>query len=347
MIRELADHAYHVIHRNGFLANLAYKTWCTIYNVKEILTPPSKYQKVNPETGLYDILGLNISTTAICNSRCRFCVYKRLEDVKEVMSDMLFHDILAAWKNFGGNPDRAVNLTPGTPPGECLTDPGFDRKLKIVTKFGYKTFFVTNGILLHKWTDTILNPEFGVEGISISVPSFDPDVYKEVFGVDKGNQVYTNIIHFLDENKKRGWPVKTMICFRNAESPAKIIAHPRYRELERYFGPNSHAMFTTWWDDWNGGVPKDEMEYGWIKTRKPLNLNRVCQGSLLFSMRPGDRKIRFCGCRFVEGQEDQIVGDLDNGGFFKAQEYLFSIQEGFKIGRRVKTCQNCGAYKQA
>lgn len=348
MLKNFKENFYHWIHSNGWVADIGYRTWCWMYNLKEILTPPNpKGQEPNPKNGLYDMLGINISTTAICNSKCIFCTYRLLNEPKEVMSESLFEDIISAWKNFAGPQDRAINLTPGTPPGECLTDPGFERKLEIVAKYGYETFFVTNGILLNKWAKVILNPKNKVQAISISVGSLNPEVYKRTFGVDRGEIVKANILSFLLLNKTLGWPVDVTICFRNAEKPSEIIAHPDYIRLKHYFGPRCRVMFTTWWDDWNGAVPREEMEYGQIKVRKPLNLKRVCQGALLFSMRPGDRRIRFCGCRFVEGQEDQIVGDLDAGGFFTAQENLLEIHNGFKIGKRVKTCIDCGAYKQA
>lgn len=334
---------YHAIHSSGRIADLAYKTWHRIYNVKERCRPRSARQ--TPAANLYQVEGINISTTAICNSKCIFCVHRLLEEPTDIMPLELFEDIVREWDRFGGDKNRLINLTPGTPPGEATCDAGFPLKLAVAKQYGYGVFFVTNGIRLHVFEKEILNGGV-VRQISISVPSLDPLKYKEIFGVDRGEQVKRNLFNFLQLNQSLGWPVDTTICFRNAEAPSEIIAHPDYERLKAFFGPKCRVMFTTWWDDWNGAVPRAQMERGWIKVRKPLNLNRVCQGALSFSLRPTDRLIRLCGCRYVNGQDDLIVGTVDEG-FAAAQRKAFEIQDGFKRGVRPKTCQDCGAYKQA
>lgn len=345
-IESLPGKLWRTIHTTPWLADLAYDAWKIVYGPKERFTPRSRSQKPNPNTGLYDMLGLNISTTEICNSACGFCVYPLIETPKKPMSNEQFYDIIREWARFGGNPRRAVNLTPGTPPGECLTDPGFEKKLKIVAEFGYKTFFVTNGILLHKHIGTILEPSNTVEAISVSIGSLDPEMYHKIFNVDRCEQVKKGIFAFLSANALLGWPVDTTICFRNAEKPSGIIKHPDFKRLEAYFGPRCKVMFTTWWDDWGGQVSKEKLEHGEIRRRIPLNLPRVCEGALTFSMRPSDRNIRFCGCRYLKDTDDQIVGTIDEG-FAVAQKRMLEHHENFKLGIRVKTCQNCGAYKQA
>jgi hypothetical protein len=341
---------YHATHSNGFLADLAYKTWHHIYDAKETLRPLSRNQSPMAN-GFYPVQGLNVSTTAICNSKCIFCVHRLLQEPTDIMPNDLFTDIMREWRKFcdlkvyGADNNPFINLTPGTPPGEATCDASFPQKLEIAAQHGFRVFFVTNGIRLGVFQDIICKGGT-VGAISISIPSLDPVMYKEIFGVDRGEQVKRNLFNFLTLNESLGWPVDTTICFRNAEAPSEIIAHPDYKRLRSFFGKRCRAMFTTWWDDWNGAVPKDTMERGWIKVRKPLNLNRVCQGAQSFSMRPTDRLIRLCGCRYVNGQDDLIVGSIDKG-FEDAARNAFTIQDGFKRGERPKTCQSCGAYKQA
>jgi len=338
---------YNLIHSNGTLADVAYKSWRGLYEIKEVLRSPASVQAPDKVTGLFKMEHINIAITAICNSKCVFCVHHLLGEPTDIMPFLLFQDILEQWRAFGVNPSIHLNLTPGAPPGEPLCDPGFNDKLALVNAYGYKTFFVTNGILLHKYTDTLV--KYPGTRIGISFPSFNTDVYKEVYGVDRGEQVTRNIFALLEANKAAGEPISIRICFRNKEKPSEIIAHPNYKKLEKFFSTKVNSMFTTWWDNWTGGVKKEDMERGEIKVRKPLNLNRVCEGALSFSMRPTDRLIRLCGCRFVaglEGKEDLVVGHLDEG-FAAAQEKAFSIQNDFSKGIRQKTCQDCGAYKQA
>jgi len=332
------------IHSYGFLSDLAYKLWRFLYNFKEKYRSPSHNQIKNID-GTYNALTLSIAITEHCNSKCGFCIHPRLNGPKISMSDLFFEGIIKSWHEAGMDKNKLINLTPSGPPGEPLIDPNFQNKLKIMAKYGYKAFFVTNAIALHKHYQFIC--ESGtVGGVGISLPSFDETNYKEIYRVDRGKEVKRNLFLFLDLNRKLGWPVDTTINFRNSLRPSKIIASDDYKKLKGYFGSRCRTMFTTWWDDWNGGVPKEEMEVGEIKIRKPLNLNRVCEGALSYSMRPTDNKIRLCGCRIVPEYDDLIVGDLEHG-FEEAKKNAVKIQDGFKKGIRPMTCQNCGAYKQA
>jgi hypothetical protein len=338
---------YNFIHSHGLISNVAYKTWRGLYEAKEVLRPLAPVQTPDPITGVYNMSHINIAITAICNSKCIFCVHHLLGDPSDIMPMDMFKDIISQWHLFGATTDNKINLTPGAPPGEPLADPGIIKKMEIVRDHGYTTTFVTNGILLHKYTKDLLS--FKNTSIAISFPSFNTDIYREVYGVDRGEQVTKNIFHLLEENRKAGEPLDIRICFRNKETPAEIMKHPHYARLQEYFSDRATVMFTTWWDNWTGGVDAKDMERGEIKVRKPLNLKRVCEGALSFSMRPTDRLIRLCGCRFVvglKGKEDLVVGNLDEG-FFAAQQRAADIQDDFKRGIRQKTCQSCGAYKQA
>jgi organic radical activating enzyme len=275
-----------------------------------------------------------------------FCVHHLLNQPTDIMPMEMFRDVVRQWKSFATT-ENHISITPGAPPGEPIADPGFLKKMDLMAENGFKAFFVTNGILLHKVTDELL--KFKGTQIGISFPSFNTDVYREVYGVDRGAQVTNNIFALLEKNAQAGEPLDIRVCFRNKETPAQIMKHPNYTRLREYFSDRVTAMFTTWWDNWNGGVDAKDMERGEIKVRKPLNLNRVCEGALSFSIRPTDRLIRLCGCRYVvglTGKEDLVVGNLDEG-FHAAQRRAAEIQDDFKRGVRQKTCQSCGAYKQA
>jgi organic radical activating enzyme len=339
--------AYNFIHSHGALANVAYKGWRGLYEAKEVLRPLAPVQQPDATTGLYEMHQINIAITAVCNAKCVFCVHHLLGEPSDMMSMGHFEDVIRQWKAFVGTPKNHINLTPSAPPGEPLANPNFLKKIQLLTDSGFKAFFVTNGILLHRVTDELL--KFEGTRFGISFPSFNTDVYKEVYGVDRGAQVTNNLFALLEKNARAGEPLDIRVCFRNKETPAQIMAHPNFQRLKEYFSDKVTCMFTTWWDTWNGGVEPKDMERGEIKVRKPLNLKRVCEGALSFSIRPTDRLIRLCGCRYVvglTGKDDLVVGDLDEG-FHAAQRRAAEIQDDFKRGVRQKTCQSCGAYKQA
>lgn len=334
------------IHGHGMVADLAYRNWRHAYDAKEAWRNlfPSDRQK--PVDGVYAVQTLSIAISSICNSKCVFCIHPRMNeaDKNKVMGLPLFTDIIEAWSEFEAAPDKCINLTPSGPPGDPLTDPTFLHKLDIMSSNNWRAFFVTNAISLGKYAEELIeHPAMGE--ISISIPSFDPKEYAEVYRVDRGAQVAKNIFQWLELNKAAGWPVDTTICFRNRQAPSAIIAHPLFKRLRSFLGPRCKVMFTTWWDDWGGQVPRNEMEGGWIKVREPKSFNRVCEGALSYSMRPTDRLIRLCGCR-MGTEDDLIVGDIDSG-FAVAQRNAVRVQEGFHRGDRPKTCQGCGAYKQA
>jgi MoaA/NifB/PqqE/SkfB family radical SAM enzyme len=131
---------------------------------------------------------LFIEFTTKCNSHCIFCKTPEnqnainLEDIKGYES--LFDNV------------EMVDIT-GT--GEITTHPKFKEILTYFKSKNLKVRMVTNGILLDKYYDDVLNSS--IYEMVISINSLNKENYKKMCGTDNFERVYKNSL-FMSKNFK-------------------------------------------------------------------------------------------------------------------------------------------------
>ena len=281
------------------------------------------------------ITTIGIATTNICNAKCVFCAYPVTKQRKGVMTDEVFRKArsLVLFRDY-------VDLTPTV--GDPLIDPNLVERVCDLSDSGRKVSITTNLIGMNsKLADGLVFAR--LSEVFVSIPSFRPDDYQSVYGVEKCHDAIDGLDDFIDSVRKfRAESMcKIHIRFRNRLKPSEVMAHP---EFKRLIASNLDILtfnFTPSFDNWGGTIK--ELPKGMRLREKGVEGNRICKGmkhlSVLF-----DGKVRLCGCRFKETElDDLVIGDVDDS----MEELEFEarkIQRAFEKGERPTSCKNCSFY---
>lgn len=135
---------------------------------------------------------LQIEPTTRCNFTCGFCAGRHLPQ-----EDLDFDRFLATLDAF---PELEHVELQGE--GESLLHPRFADMVDAIRGRGARVSFITNGSLLKPTTvDHLLDR--GVDKISVSIESPDPDAFRAIRG-GKLDKVVRNLEHLIAERARRG-----------------------------------------------------------------------------------------------------------------------------------------------
>jgi len=311
---------------------MAMRTW--VNEFKQGLT--TEDTDGHRDGGQITIAGFNVAVTNICNAKCSFCAYDKVDMPRGVMTSAVFEDGAARWRAYGGT---SIDLTP--PVGDPLIDPGLAYKLRFAKSLGIRTSITTNAILLKGRSALLLDA--GLDELFVSLPSMSRVVYQEVYGVDKSVAVNEGLEEFLALNKRRGEPCAVRLRFRNSELPSTIIQHPEFiRIVEPYLSARVKVSFTFAFDNW-GGLIEDSHLSGVMRFKKPIESNLPCVALFGVSVR-FDGTLRACSCRFVKGDCDDLTVGHIRDGFEAASRNSARIISEFTKGNRPETCRKCTLY---
>ena len=141
---------------------------------------------------------LRISLTDRCNLRCTYCMPEEgiaLRPKKEFMTSEEIFQIASTFVELGV---KKIRLTGGEP----LIKKDFINILNQLSKLGIEISITTNGVLLHKFFDALLNA--GVKNINISLDTLKQNQFNLLTRRNYFNVVYQNIekaIELFDEVK--------------------------------------------------------------------------------------------------------------------------------------------------
>jgi len=270
----------------------------------------------------------------ICNASCIFCAYPISKMKKGVMKYETFKKALA--KVLWNCKDlKTIDLTPTV--GDPLIDMNLFEKIGLSKDLNLNVVLTTNGILLYKYFQNIIDSK--LDQIFISLPSFDNEDYKEVYGVDYCDLLKHGLAELLNKKSNK---LHVHLRFRNKISPSKIIKSKFFQDfIKPNLNKNVSFNFTANFDNWGGTIknlPKD------MKMKPVLSsLKTPCLGlssvAVLF-----DGKIRACGCRFIETDNDDLVIGSLSDEWKDIELNRRKLINDFKLGKRPKTCQNCSFY---
>lgn len=132
-----------------------------------------------------EILIKYIETTSKCNYSCPICVSRTRNchmDMKDFYSiidnniDVFYKK--AIWLDFNGEP---------------LMDPHFFERVKYMHSKGINTRISTNGALLNE-ENRIKMATSGISYVVVSIGTLNPEVYKQIRGIDNLSNVLNNLI---------------------------------------------------------------------------------------------------------------------------------------------------------
>ena len=128
-----------------------------------------------------------VEITNICNLSCEFC--PKLSRKRKFMDEKEFEIIL---KKIRPHTDYIyLHLM-----GEPLLNPNLELFLSLANSYGFKVNITTNGTLIHKAKDILLNAE-ALRQVNISLHSFEANDNDIDF-----HEYFDNVLSFIDEARK-------------------------------------------------------------------------------------------------------------------------------------------------
>lgn len=286
-----------------------------------------------PAKGKSNVDSATFQVTNICNAACIFCAYPIAKMKKGTMPFEIFKKSLIKITN--RNNLSRVDLTPTV--GDPLIDLNLFEKIKFAKSLGLEVVTTTNAILLAQNCQKILDS--GLDGLFLSIPSFEEEDYSFVYGVNSCSKVKNGIEKLLGLDLGK---LKVHIRFRNFKKPSEIIKSEFFqRVVKPKLGKNVTFNFTANFDNWGGTIKY--LPKGMVMKPNLSSFKTPCTGlsniTVLF-----DGKVRSCGCRFIEtDNDDLVIGHIDEE-MEVIENRAEKIIKDFSHGNRPETCKNCSFY---
>ncbi len=295
-----------------------------------------------------------IEISSNCNAKCIFCNYRMSYRTRSIISVEQFTKIA---KSCVAGGFQFLNLTSAG--GENTLNPEFVDIIIAGKKAGFKYIGTyTNGILLHRFDPGKLLTS-GINEIAISFPSFEPEYFKSIYGVNAFNDFRKSIEGLLTEHARTDSSVKIIFEPRTLLNEEELRNAPFYKTFVRGFLNDRITIIEPLrvFDSWCGAIKQKDLLPGMRLariTRKSIPFKRIylCNRMFPFSILcNGD--VRFCGCVYdstVETENDPLyVDSLKNHCDFnelmkKNKEKIKQIRIDFINGRLPSLCRKCTLY---
>lgn len=343
-----------IVNLNGFVADSAYTLTYYVWNALTGLTglfvrvfnvTPEElrpYRQINPSATL------QTAVTNICNAKCVFCVYPKAVTSGAIKSGVMpfdiFKKVVDEWAALGG---KSLDLTPTV--GDTLIDPGLLKKIEYAVCDARieNIVLTTNGILLNKNNIYRSLIDVGLTTIFISTQGTSREIYSDVYGVDRYDDVISGIRNLLEYNRSCGNPTHIGIRFRNAQKPSEILRSRDFIEnIRPYLCRQVTCNFTADYDNWGGAIAEKDI-MGFMRLRKlPSKVDVPCAGLFAYTV-SHDGQVRLCGCRFKSSDsDDMVVGNVEEQSLeeISRSERAWNIISSFYSGQRPETCDRCTLY---
>jgi MoaA/NifB/PqqE/SkfB family radical SAM enzyme len=308
----------------------------TLQDIRDVLPHKEFTNLKTPDRLVFEV-------SNICNARCVFCAYRKLRVPSMIMPTDLFKDAINQALGIG---IKKVMFSPTI--GENLTDPEFFDKVRYAKKKGMFVEVCTNGVLLlenHNYKKMISSK---VNRLGISMGDFDYRIEARVMGISRecANSKLEGILKLLEEKEFLYSDIDITLSLRPARS-FKDIWEEIYNSPEwRYYYDKDFFRLCSLlsFDNWAGSITAQDLIGGMKLGKLRKNRRRLCSHFRDIIILPNG-KVRICGCRVKDKEEDELViGNLKGLP-------LKSIIENADLGRYVppngKTpavCENCISY---
>jgi len=187
--------------------------------------------------------------------------------------------------------------------------------------------------------------------ISVSTVLCGPEHYRGFFGVDRYGQMLENLLRFLEENKRRGYPVDVYVdCKSVPVKPEDILKHPDCRRVRELLSDPRKLDESVRWQpflahDWGGAavVPAH-----WKKRPLLPRHRRPCPRLFDSLVVYTGGEIGICACQDFNADSELVLGHIDRDRLEDVwrSERLARIREDWLTGRRVpEICALCRNYR--
>ena len=281
---------------------------------------------------------LGIETISVCNAKCVFCAYPTMTRKKEVMPLDIFEKVVSEYSQMGGG---ALSLTPVM--GDPLLDPHFIERYKILEKYPEinQISFTTNGVAFAKYSDQDL--EYFIRQsflIQVSIGGLDKDTYRNLYGIDKLEEVLSSVERLLNLKNKIQEGSKILLAFRTNLPDFENLYQGRLQEFKKQGALLSHIYS---YNNYGGEIKTTEIK---LKRNRLISKSLTCAIPLMYASVYSNGRITNCGCVDANGH-GLTIGDTHEEtvkGIWNGQRREL-VLNSFKQKKIAKLCQECNAYR--
>lgn len=288
-------------------------------------------------------LNFGVEPTNLCNARCPYCAYRFSKKPKKTMSLELYEKVIKQYDSLGGG---GINLTPTI--GEPLLDKTIIDKIKMTKKHPNisNILFYTNLLNLNNFDVKELLSS-GINRISISTAIGSKEMYSRLFGVDKYDLMFANLIKLLEENKDLKNPVNIILALRfdktfdvaNNGDYKRILGLIDRKKITQL--PNERG-----YDNWGGVIGKKDLPEKAIFRQSKSERIQPCRELYRRINILADGEVNFCICR--DFNYEMTIGNINSDSLLDIWRGngLKKLRNDWKAGRNIpEICRNCSNYR--
>jgi hypothetical protein len=296
----------------------------------------------------------SVEISSVCNARCVFCNYRLGLRRRSTMTPEMFERTVRSFRALGY---RGLSVT--SMGGDPFTHAQAVPMIEKATELGCGPIEIySNGIDLGKH-DLERLLRLPVERLHLSFPGVEPEVYRQVFGVDRCGDFIRSLQRLLTLHRDLRSTLTIVLEPRSPCSIAQIRSSEfGRRHLEPYLGERVRfAEPMVFFDDWCGTVKPSDLPAGMrleknpLKSIWPLKKVHLCSHMVVPGISAGG-SVRLCNCRYdgsIETEGDELflgqVGEEDLRAFFAARrERVLRLYRSFRRGRLPSFCRRCPTY---
>jgi sulfatase maturation enzyme AslB (radical SAM superfamily) len=290
---------------------------------------------------------LYITTSTLCNLRCRFCAYHRTTIARRIMPHPLFRSIVHKACDFGFS---IFNITPLV--GEVLVDPDFLAKIEFLEGLSAVEglSFCTNFILAHQELIRALPRLNKLRYLAITLYGYDADSFRRMTGAKAAlfDRMVYNLrllseleLGFLSRVELR---VRTERCF-SMEKCVPALYRPLTSLMEK--GARVRVV-TDRYSNWSGLITAEDLAELDIQLQPVVSPKRAPCAFLFYkhTVLPDGR---LNACSAEDGHASMVIGNLATQTF---EEIYSSRNKVYRTlvtqqlaGKFSESCQACSGYR--
>lgn len=293
-----------------------------------------------PKTHLY------LEPTNLCNLKCKFCAYPKVNYKKRAQSNEVFEKIINdatthGFKDFG--------LTPIT--GEVFADKTIEEKILFLESHeGVESFsFYSNFVLASEERINFLLSLKKLSRMSISIYGHDFESFSSLTkGSRRQYDRLVNNLNYLSSKYQRNIPFELEVALRTTKDFDKNMQKSDLWDGIKAFDDSVTLAETIEYDNWGGLVTQEDLNGININLKdKPVKKIGACALIFYKNQVHSDGKVNACACRDVTRSME--IGDINEQSFAEIystkNQKLMGLIESQQRGEFSPICDNCSFYR--
>ncbi len=270
-------------------------------------------------------LSVSLEINNVCNAKCTFCAYGKEKNElgniqigdtpildhrpKQHLRKDVFEHTIKLCNEAGSGVLKKMSIQPTL--GESTVSKNWLDLIKTAkSSKGVRTVSsYTNAVALQRFgSDAII--ESGIDSLAVSSSLASKEAYKRIYGRDKYEQAFFNILDLLKSNQKHGYPVDIYLNLRIDLPEEDFFKSQQYKELSKYI-EDRKISFLKKYDNFGGTIQKEDLPYGASFISRSDNTEKVpCYQLYRQLMVNVDGTIQACTCRIDESLWTRNIMDF-------------------------------------